>query len=285
MKKGNTSKSIILWLIIGIIVVASVTLTSHRRAEGASVTPVENVVNDSMSFVDRTLAVPGNFFGGIFTTLENLRNTYEQNMQLRQKLDSYNEAVITIKNQQNEIAQLKQELNLNSTLTGFERITANVITRSPDTWQDILIVDRGSADGVAVNMPVMSSQGLIGRVIQVFTHSAQVELLTSSEQGNRFPARIGTGGTGTNSFGILSGYNEETHTFTVSQVAGDNPIQVGDIVQTSGLGGLSPANLLIGTVESIEPNRQGLDREVTVKPAAQLYDISFVTIIQREIEG
>lgn len=61
----------------------------------------------------------------------------------------------------------------------------------------------------------------------------------------------------------------------------DQDIKEGDVVQTSGLGGNSPADLAIGTVVKVKPDSYGLNREVYIKPYAQMYDISVVTIIQR----
>lgn len=86
---------------------------------------------------------------------------------------------------------MKKELELNQTLTSYEKVTANVITRSPDSWQDMLIVDKGSKDGIEANMAVMSQKGLIGRVIEVNTASSKIELLSSSnESSNHFPVRV-----------------------------------------------------------------------------------------------
>ncbi len=91
-------------------------------------------------------------------SVKNLFVTYEENERLKEKLDSFDELEQAKDNAQREIDALKEELELNATLTNYERISANVINRSPDTWQDMLIVDRGSRDGVEVNMAVMSQK-------------------------------------------------------------------------------------------------------------------------------
>ena len=100
-------------------------------------------------------------------SVHNLFTTYSENERLKEKIDSYDELALKNKNDQKEIEALKKELNLNQTLTNYEKVTANVITRSPDTWQDMLIVDKGSKDGIEVNMAVMAQKGLIGRVVEV----------------------------------------------------------------------------------------------------------------------
>ncbi|SJZ55080.1 rod shape-determining protein MreC [Pilibacter termitis] len=284
MKKFNPNKNIIVGLIIAIAVVALVTLTTQRRAEGVEITAGERVVNDSMSIVDKIIAAPGRFIHNIITSIEDLQGAYQENEQLKKKLDNYDEAILQTKNLKDEIEKLKKELKLNETLSSFSKITANVITRSPDTWQDMLVIDKGKADGLKVNMAVMSQEGLVGRIIQVSDHSSKVELLTSSNQlSNHFPVKI-AGSNSNDGFGLLKSYDEKTQSFIITQVTGNTDLKKGDIVQTSGLGGNSPSNLLVGTVEKVETNKTGLDREVYVKPAAQMYDISVVTVIQRAAE-
>ena len=172
---------------------------------------------------------------------------------------------------------------MNQTLASYEKVTANVITRSPDTWQDMLIVDKGSKDGIEVDMAVMSQKGLIGRVIEVNNASSKIELLTSSnESSNHFPVRVSS--SSGEAFGLLKNYDEKTQALVVTQLTGDTNIKEGDVVQTSGLGGNSPADLPIGTVVKTKPDSFGLDREVYVKPYAGMYDISVVTIVQRLVE-
>ena len=67
----------------------------------------------------------------------------------------------------------------------------------------------------------------------------------------------------------------------VSQLTGDATLKEGDVVQTSGLGGNSPADLAVGTVIKVKPDSFGLDREVYVKPYADVYGISVVTVVKR----
>ena len=165
-------------------------------------------------------------------------------------------------------------------MTNYEKITANVINRSPDTWQDMLVVDRGTKDGVEVNMAVMSQKGLIGRVIEVNAASSKIELLTSENQNsNHFPVRIS--GKDGETFGILSSYDQKEKSLVISQLTGSTQLKEGDVVQTSGLGGNSPADLAVGTVVSTTKDEFGLDTKVYVKPYAQMYDIQAVTIIKR----
>lgn len=283
MKKFNPNKNIIITLVIVIIVVTIISVTAAQRANEGKPNFFQSVVNDSVSFVDRAISAPVRWVENGVDSVHNLFTTYSENERLKGKIDSYDEVALKNKNYQKEIEALKKELELNQTLASYEKVTANVITRSPDTWQDMLIVDKGSKDGIEVDMAVMSQKGLIGRVIEVNNASSKIELLTSSnESSNHFPVRVSS--SSGEAFGLLKNYDEKTQALVVTQLTGDTNIKEGDVVQTSGLGGNSPANLPIGTVVKTKPDSFGLDREVYVKPYAGMYDISVVTIVQRLVE-
>lgn len=280
MKKFNPNKNIIITLIVVIIVVTVVSFTAAQRANKGKTTLPQAAVNDSVGFVDKVLSFPARVIEGGVSSMSNLFNTYKENENLKEKIDSYGELAIQNENQKKEIDSLKAELSLNETLASYEKVPATVITRSPDTWQDLLIVDKGSNDGIEPNMAVLSKKGLVGRVIEVNATSSKVELLTSKNQNtNHFPARISSA-TG-DAYGLVKLYDEKEKAMIVSQLTGDMEIKEGDIVQTSGLGGNSPADLPIGTVQKVKPDSYGLDREVFVKPYAEMYGISYVTIVKR----
>lgn len=267
-------------LIVVIIVVATVSITAANRAKDSGTNFVQSAINDTVSVVDKVITAPGRWLTSGVQSVSNLVNTYQENEQLKNEVDQYDEVKQKTKDQAQEIEHLKAELELNQTLTSYQKVTANVITRSPDTWQDMLIVDKGSSDGVEGNMAVMSQKGLIGRVMEVNAHSSKIQLLTSdNKSSNHFPVKISS--SKGNSFGVLNSYNVKEQQLIASEITGEQDLKEGDVVQTSGLGGNSPADLPIGTVVKVKPDSYGLNREVYIKPYAQMYDISVVTIIQR----
>ncbi|OJG70466.1 rod shape-determining protein MreC [Enterococcus phoeniculicola] len=260
--------------------VTIISITAAKRANDGKSNLFQAIINDSVAFVDKVVSTPGHFIKNSVSSIDNLFNTYSENERLKEKLDDYDAVAQKNKNNEKEISALKEELSLNQTLTSYEKVTANVVTRSPDSWQDTLIVDKGSSDGVEVNMAVMSNNGLIGRVIEVNLSSSKIELLTSgNENSNHFPVKVSS--KEGDAYGLLRTFDEKTQTLIVTQLTGNTKIKEGDVVQTSGLGGNSPADLQIGTVVKVEPDSFGLDRQVFVKPYAEMYDISVVTIIKR----
>lgn len=283
MKKFNTDKSIIIVLIVAIIAVTAISISAAKRANEGKPNIVQSVANDGVAAVDKVLFTPARWIKSGVDSVNDLFTTYSENERLKEKVDGYDELSRQTTNQQKEIEQLKEELALNQTLGSYEKVPATVITRSPDTWQDMLIVDKGENDGIEANMAVVSQKGLIGRVIEVNKASSKVELLTSENRtANQFPVKVAS--ENGESFGVLKSFDSKNQWLVVSEVTGNQDIKEGDIVQTSGLGGNSPANLPLGTVAKVKPDQFGLDREIYVTPYAQMYDLSYVTIIKRLAE-
>ncbi len=282
MKKINPNKNIIIALIIVLIVVTVLSLTIAQRATAKKSNVVQSVINDAIAFVDKAIQAPVSWVENTVDAVQDLASTYKENQQLKAKLDSYEELSQANKNSEREIANLKEQLALNTTLSSYEKVTANVISRSPDSWQDYLVIDKGSKDGIEANMSVMAKKGLIGRVIEVNRSSSKVELLSSENQtSNHYPVRISTDSG--ELFGLLKGYDEDKNALVVEQVTGSATFAKGDVVQTSGLGGNSPAYLAVGTVLEAQSDDFGLDKKLYVQPYADMYDLSVVTVIKRTV--
>jgi len=282
VKKINPNKNIIIALIIVLIVVTVLSLTIAQRATAKKSNVVQSVINDAIAFVDKAIQAPVSWVENTVDAVQDLASTYKENQQLKAKLDSYEELSQANKNSEREIANLKEQLALNTTLSSYEKVTANVISRSPDSWQDYLVIDKGSKDGIEANMSVMAKKGLIGRVIEVNRSSSKVELLSSENQtSNHYPVRISTDSG--ELFGLLKGYDEDKNALVVEQVTGSATFAKGDVVQTSGLGGNSPAYLAVGTVLEAQSDDFGLDKKLYVQPYADMYDLSVVTVIKRTV--
>lgn len=282
MKKFNPNKNIIITLIIVIIIVSILSITLARRAVNEKASLGQQVVNDTVGVVDKVVFAPVRWFERGIDSVQNLFVTYQENERLKGKIDDYDEMVHQNDSQKREIKNLKEELSLNATLTNYQKTTANVISRSPDSWQDILVVDKGSKDGIKKDMAVMAKKGLIGRIVEVSAHSSKVELLTSANQtSNHFPIRITT--SKGDAFGLLKSYDNRRQALVVEELTGAKNVKKGDGVQTSGLGGNSPSDLTVGTVLNSQTDDFGLDQKIYVKPAADASDITVVTIIERTV--
>lgn len=281
MKKFKSSRNIIIALIVTIVVVLLISFSAAQRDDKMKSLPGQSEVNGVIGKIDRVLAVPFKGIEGSVRGIGNLFSTYAENNRLKKQID-YNKALeAQVANYKIENDKLKTQLDLNETLSNYDVINASVINRSPDSWQDVLTIDKGSKDGIEANMSVMGDKGLIGRVIIADKSSSKIELLTTVNQNtNHFPVMMKAKGE-KEAYGLMEKYNSKTHTLTVNQLTTIEGVEVGNQVTTSGLGNNSPKGLLIGEVKEIRKSKTGLDDEVLLTPAADMYDVTTVTVVKR----
>ncbi len=185
----------------------------------------------------------------------------EDNAKLRAEKFELIEAKI-----QNE--RLKKLLNFKE-IPSFPIVSANVIGGSPSLLRsEVIVVDRGSSDGITQGMPVASSEGIVGKVLTVGNKSSEVLLLTDPMSAiDAFVHR-------TRVRGIVKGNGQEC---TMEYIEQNSDISVGDIVISSGKEGFFPKGVIIGTV--IEIDTKGSFLSATVLPYVDLESLEEVVII------
>lgn len=285
MKKFNLSKLIIITLIIIIAAMSAIVISAKNFKSDREPSAMTQVINDGTSFVDRVLAAPIRFVQDKTNQLTDLMQTYKQNESLKAQVAKSKDDASKLNGLESENTELKKALKLQETLTDYQTVAANVITRNPTSWNDTLVIDSGSKDGLKTGMIVMANGGVIGRVTQVNKESSKVALLSSSKGiENKIPIRLGNGEE--SSYGLLTGYDSQQNAYIITQLTTQDKFDKDTQVYTSGLGGgESPRDLLVGTVIGEKDDKQGLNRQIYVKPASNLYDIRFVFVVERMIGG
>ncbi|MGH2063903.1 rod shape-determining protein MreC [Aerococcus urinaeequi] len=235
-------------------------------------------VNDVTAVVGRFVSTPTNAMMRFTDSINDLMNTYEDNQRLKSQISSLEELEAQNEILQSENEELSALLDLQPSLVGKNVIASSVISRSPDTWLDSIIIDVGTNSSIEENMSVMTESGLVGHVTEVSATSSKVQLLiTENNQMKNVAVSIQTDD-GIVS-GILSDYDEKTQELILKQVPNDAKVSEGNTVTTSGLGGVSPDGLIIGEVTSASSDNFGLSQSVRVKPAADFKDIRSVLVI------
>jgi len=154
--------------------------------------------------------------------------------------------------------RLQQLLDFRSNLPAGS-VTASIIANSASTWFQSCLLNKGNADGVRKGMAVVTPLGVVGQVVSATAHTAKVLLMTDSNSGvDVFVQR-------TRARGIVSG-SLESGTI-MKYVKRSEDIQIGDRLVTSGLDGVFPKGLLVGTVIKVRKQNLGLFQYVEVMPA------------------
>lgn len=274
-----SNKKLIGW-VIGIIV--ALALIMYSVTYGSNI--VTQGVNDVTNILGRLVSYPANSINDFIDSVGDLSNTYQENQSLKQKIDTIHELEVQLNELKRDNQKMKETLKLQDTLNDYTLVNATVIARNPDTWRDVITINKGSNDGIQPQMSVMSDNGLVGKVLDVNPTSARIALLSNADntlvrvaamiQNEKEPI-----------YGTITGYDEKTNTLVMSQIQATQDIKVGDKVVTSGLGGISPNSLYIGTVEEVAMDRFGLYKEVKIRPAADTNDVRYVTVVIRTSES
>ena len=274
-----SNKKLIGWVLGGIVTLLLITFS---LTVGSNI--VSQGVNDVTNILGRMLAYPANSVNDFMESISNLTNTYQENQTLKQKGETIYELEVQLNDLKKDNEKMKEALKLQDTLNDYTLINATVIARNPDTWRDIVTINKGANDGLTPQMSVMSDNGLVGKVLDVNPTSARVALLSNNDNTLvRVAAMIQ--GEKESIYGTLTGFDHEKNILIMSQIQATQEIKVGDKVVTSGLGGVSPSSLYIGTVEEVAMDRFGLYKEVRIKPAADTNDVRYVTVVKRTSES
>lgn len=266
-------------IIFAFIIIASTVLLRNSQSSPMF---LQKFSNDTVSIVAKVVDWPLKLLDNGTTSVKNLINTYEENNYLKEKIDDLAQTKVRNTTLENENKELKAALKLKDSLTEYKLIVGTVISRSPNSWSDSVVIDQGTNSGVKKNMLVMSGSGLIGQVIEADTVSSKVELLnTSNKSANKIPieARLADGNV---VHGIISGYNSKSGNLQLTQTESSSDLKKGTKIYTSGLGGSSPKGLLVGTVTKTVKDSFGLSNVIEIKPATDLNDFSVVSVVKRE---
>jgi rod shape-determining protein MreC len=157
---------------------------------------------------------------------------------------------------------------------GFHTIAANVIARDSSIWFRRITIDRGTNDGVKMSMPVTTAVGIVGRVVALGPNFAEVQLITDRHAG------AGAMLQKTRDMGIVRGLDNAR--CELKDIPSGREVQVGDVVESTGLDGIYPKGLVIGTIESVEDDPNAPSHRIILKPEAPLDRLEMVMVLLLE---
>ena len=275
-KKKLKNKYIYLFVVFVVVIVFGMSYVMKTKKE---LNIFESLIKDTVVLIQKVFYVPIKGIGDTFDDFFSLQNIQEENKILKsnvEKIESLEAENIELKQ---EINKLKEELNVDYVLSEYDYLNATVISRNSLYWYNTLTIDKGEYHGLEEGMVVINSTGLIGKVVNVSTFSADVKLITTNDTNNKISVVVTNG---TNKLtGLINSYNYNEGYLKVEGISNTETVNIGDYVYTSGLGGVFPSGILIGRVESIVTDEYDLSKIINVKPSANFDDINYVTILKR----
>lgn len=266
---------IILLIVALLLIVVSVSLNKSRK-----LSMPEQLVKDSVLFVGNIFSTPVNFIKNKLMENREKNDLYEKYKKLKAKEKNTDQLTAEVDNLKEEIKDLKKQLELKNTLSSSFYLNATILNRNMGHWYDEITIDKGTKNGVKKNMAVINSEGLIGTIVKVSRHNSVVKLISSNSSLDKISVKIKTKEKFV--YGLISGYEEKTNSFTLEGISENTEIEPGSNVVTTGMGDIFPSGILVGKVSGFTKDNFDLTKMVTVKSAVDFGKINYVTVLKRE---
>ncbi len=219
-----------------------------------------------------------NLFGG-FQSVNELR------AQVKQLQDQLNQSTldrVRVRELESENAELRAQLeykqaNPDYLLSGATILEnrARVLGQDPSALANFIVIDQGRADNVAVGMPIITPAGLVGRVTEVGTHWARVQLINDSSSSVNAVVQS------SRATGIIQGQGRGSDLLIMRFLPLGEAVQEGDVILTSGISGTFPKRIVIGQVVQVNQRDTDLFTEALVRPSVDLQRLEYVLVMKR----
>ena len=281
-KKQSISKKYILILII-ILIILLLIIFSFTLKEDRKLSKAESLLKDGLIYSEKIITYPFNYIKENIKEYKKLKDVNKNNNILETSIDRIDSIEAENIELRRQLETLKEELNINYTLSDYEYLNATVVSRNVGYWHNKITINKGTYNGVEKDMVVISSKGLIGKVIKTSTFTSDVRLITTSDTSNKRSVHISNGDN--NLYGLINSYDYNKNVLELEGISNTKDVNIGDYVYTSGLGGVFPTGILIGIVEEITTDSYDLAKIIKVKPSADFNDINYVSILKRKSDS
>ncbi len=259
-KKVKKNKFVIFFLCIAVVVLIFLSFMLSRKYS-----VVEAFFKDIAVGVERVVMYP-------FTALNKDKGVDQSKSYIIQK--NVNSSL------EEEIEELRDELELNKTMTEYDVVNATVVSRNKNYWFQTLTIDKGKSDGISLDHVVVTKNGLLGKISKVSNHSSEVKLITSDDVNYKVSVSISTNSGDT--YAVLGGYDNKTKSVKVTGVSKTAGVERNDTVVTSGMGGMFPRGIYIGTVQDIKDDKYNLSKTLYIKTEQDFNNIHYVTVLKEK---
>lgn len=236
---------------------------------------VENVISYSTVYAQKAFAKIENFAEDYSYQFREKAEIQDENEKLRSELNALRDKTVDYYNLKSENARYRKYYDLKKSDESLEFVEADVIGKNTGVGLTGFMIGVGSNDGVSVGDAVITENGFVGSVCKVTKCSSQVKTILSAD------CKIGAVGSRSGETGVLSGnikFSEQGLT-RMGFISAQNDLAIGEIVVTSGIGGMYPKNLKIGEVKSKAYDDYESFYYATIEPFQSIKDIKHVFVI------
>ena len=245
---------------------------SARDRAGAA----ENLVGAAAEPGQTAASGVGGWLQGLFSYFGSVKSLRAENEALKQENVALDKQVRDTEGLTQENQELRAMLNLMKTESTLDLVAAQVIAKDPSNWYSSFTINKGSNDGILKNQPVLTAnKELIGQVYKVGSNWAEIITILDPDSG------VGSMIERSKDLGVVEGDTAllQQGLCRIGYLARDTDIKIGDYIETSGMGGVYPKGLLIGTVLEIGEDHTNMSKYATVQPAVSIGKLSQVCVL------
>lgn len=267
----KNKKSGILGIVITIVILILIVIFSNREANTSF---FENVANKLVMPIQNGLTYLKNKVSGNSTFFTDINNLKKENQNLEEKNSQLEQELRELENIKTENETLKEYLGLTEKYGEYKTVPGYIIDKDISNYSKIIVINIGKNDGIEENMTVIADEGLVGHVVSVTDNTAKVR--TIIDTSSSISCLMSTNKDSIVCKGTLESDTELKAMYIPTNA---NLVQ-GDSVDTSGLGGIYPKGIHVGTVKKIISTKNITDRYAIVETAVNFSKLNTVLVIK-----
>lgn len=268
--------------ILAVITIAILVTIGLSALPNSKVNYVSDVFSTILSPFQRFFDFSGNKINNFFAHFDDIDRLKAENEELKKKVDEYENKVDNLLELEEKNKELKEALDIKDQYTNMKPVVANIIAKDMGNWFNIFTVDRGTKDNISNDYPVITSKGLVGRVMEADVLSSKV--ISIIDEDSSVSVRLSR----TNDLLMVvkgDAKLRDQGLCIMDYIPPDIDLSSGDKVETSGMGGIYPKGITVGKVLEVRQKTNGLDRYAIIEPSVDFKRLEEVLVLNTKEAG
>ena len=266
----RNKKAEIAGIVINIIILILIVVFSNSDSQR---TFLENAASKLVMPVQNGLTYLKNKISGNSTFFTDINNLKAENEELKQKNSELEQSLRELENIKSENETLKEYLDLAEKYGEYKTVPAYIINKDISNYSKTIVINVGKNDGITENMTVIADQGLVGHVVSVTDTTAKVQ--TIIDTSSSVSCSLSTTDEGI----VCKGTQDEESALKAMYLPTEDNVVQGDSVETSGLGGIYPKGIHVGSIKRVVNTKNVTDRYAIVETAVDFDKLDTVLVI------
>jgi rod shape-determining protein MreC len=237
---------------------------------------VSHIINATVSPLQKIFSFSGQKVSGSLSFFKDVKAVQKENEELKARIDQLEKENAQLQEYKVKNEELKSALNLKDQFNEYDFVGANIIAKDPGNWFNVFTIDIGKNNGIGNNFPVVTGKGLVGSVYSTGLISSKVVSIIDID--STVSARISKSREVVRVKGDIT--LKEQGLCRMDYISPEVDVEVGDTIETSGLGGIFPKGIIIGKVKEIRQTNNELNRYAVIEPAVDFKRLEEVFVLK-----